>query len=109
VIKAGNLAGDFEGFISKAAAEAGTTHGHEVGYVWTHGMVPLQNGGATFGMVIEISISSPLLGVPRITHTMIMDQSIPSEAEIKAAVTEAVSQAAKIYQQAVKLPRRPQS
>lgn len=103
MIKAGNRAAGFEEVISKAAQDAGKIHGHEVGYVWTHGMVPTQAGTMAFGMIIEIAITSPVLNVPEITHTMIMDTAAPTEANITTAVAEAVSRAAETYRKIIGL------
>jgi len=109
VIKAGNRAATFEAVISKAALDSGKIYGHEVGYVWTHGMVPTQTGAMAFGMIIEIAISSPVLNVPEITHTMIMDTAAPTEENIVKAVDEAVRNAAETFRKIIGMAnlRRP--
>jgi hypothetical protein len=101
--RTGNLADGFEEVIRNAAAAAGLATGHDVGYVWTHAMVPTQNGGAAFGMVVEVSIPSPDLRVPRLTHAMIVDTATPKEEELKAAVTQAVTRVADTYRKILNL------
>lgn len=93
----------FEGLINKAVGTAQTKYGLILGYLWTHGMIPLPNGSMGFGLILELRGKSPLVG-QWIPHIMIMDNSVPSPMEIMAAVDKAAAEISKVYQALSKMP-----